>query len=553
MKKILFLFLFIISSHFFSQTSVAAMQNAESSFDKMSELFRTGKYEEAEKIGGELLSNEMISNKSVVKFYALYLLGNCYYFEGKYKKATESFQKLVEFDGSEVDKKEYKSILANAKDLLKDLAPKLSLDTSPETKTSGTGSVNGKSVSNISNTNSQENKTVTLTVSGTGKTLEEAKTNALRSAIEQAFGAFISSKTEMLNDNIMKDEIVSVSNGNIQKFDVVSQVEIPNNGYAVTLNATVSVSKLTSFVESKGVAVEFKGSLFAFNITQQDLNEQNEIKIINDMCNIIRPLTDKAFDYKLRMGNPYTADGSNNTWKVPIKIDVTVNENFFNIINYFFQTLKALSLTKDEAIAYRGLKKGISPLIMAVSNDYDYFILRKGESVESLVNQLYYFEHSILNFKIFNGINEFSGSDNLKFKSFNDENFKIRLSLKLNRYDRPQYKYKNLGVLFPSKEYEKEPNFILPLEVNMDYPDKKSTEEIMLESFDYYSGKFSFINGNKKLLKKMLFGNKIYFGEFISFMGLTTNSIIATLEYEDTLSIDEIKKIQEYKVIPLNN
>ena len=119
----------------------------------------------------------------------------------------------------------------------------------------------------------QEDKTVTLTVSGTGKTIEEAKTNALRSAIEQAFGAFISSKTEILNDNLVKDEIVSVANGNIQKFDIISQVEIPNNGYAMTLNATVSISKLTSFAESKGIAVEFKGGLFAQNIKLQKLNE----------------------------------------------------------------------------------------------------------------------------------------------------------------------------------------------------------------------------------------------------------------------------------------
>ena len=54
-------------------------------------------------------------------------------------------------------------------------------------------------------------KTVTLVVSGQGKTQDEAKQNALRSAIEQAFGMFISSKTEILNDNLVKDEIVSVS------------------------------------------------------------------------------------------------------------------------------------------------------------------------------------------------------------------------------------------------------------------------------------------------------------------------------------------------------
>ena len=63
----------------------------------------------------------------------------------------------------------------------------------------------------------QEDNSATLTVSGQGKTQDEAKQNALRSAIEQAFGAFISSNTEILNDELVKDEIVSVSNGNIQK------------------------------------------------------------------------------------------------------------------------------------------------------------------------------------------------------------------------------------------------------------------------------------------------------------------------------------------------
>ena len=62
---------------------------------------------------------------------------------------------------------------------------------------------------------------VTLTTSGTGKTIEEAKNNALRSAIEQAFGAFISSKTEILNDEIVKDEIVSLSGGSILNYEII--------------------------------------------------------------------------------------------------------------------------------------------------------------------------------------------------------------------------------------------------------------------------------------------------------------------------------------------
>ena len=71
---------------------------------------------------------------------------------------------------------------------------------------------------NFSSVFSQDHKTVTLTVSAQGETISEAKQNALRDAIEQAFGTFISSNTEILNDELVKDEIVSVSNGNIQDY-----------------------------------------------------------------------------------------------------------------------------------------------------------------------------------------------------------------------------------------------------------------------------------------------------------------------------------------------
>jgi predicted RNase H-like HicB family nuclease len=124
------------------------------------------------------------------------------------------------------------------------------------------------------NAYSQDIKNVTLVVSGQGKTQEEAKQNALRSAIEQAFGTFISSKTEILNDDIVKDEIVSVANGSIQNFEIISETQIPNDGYSSSLKATVSVTKLTSYVESKGIAIEFKGGIFAANMRQKTLMEE---------------------------------------------------------------------------------------------------------------------------------------------------------------------------------------------------------------------------------------------------------------------------------------
>lgn len=81
---------------------------------------------------------------------------------------------------------------------------------------------------------------VTLTVNGQGATKDEACASALRSAIEQAFGVFVSANTEILNDDLVKDEIATVSSGNIQNYSEISCVNMPNGEVSVTLSATVA-------------------------------------------------------------------------------------------------------------------------------------------------------------------------------------------------------------------------------------------------------------------------------------------------------------------------
>ena len=157
---------------------------------------------------------------------------------------------------------------------------------------------------------SQEDKTVTLVVSGQGATQDEARQKALRGAIEQAFGTFISSKSEILNDNLVKDEIVSVANGNIQKFDVVNETLLPNNVYVSTLNATVSLSKLTTFCQSKGINSEFKGGLFATNILMQELYEKNEFIALKNIIEILKNVANNSFDYNILTKDPISNNGN---------------------------------------------------------------------------------------------------------------------------------------------------------------------------------------------------------------------------------------------------
>ena len=205
--------------------------------------------------------------------------------------------------------------------------------------------------------NAQDDKNVTLVVSGQGKTQDEAKQRALRSAIEQAFGTFISSKTELLNDNLVKDEIVSVANGNIQKFEVLSEVKIPEGVYATTLKAIVSVSKLTSFCESKGVEIEFKGSLLAANVKQQMLNEQNEIESIKNITNTCKIILDQSCDFEILSGEPKQYNNDNTQWAVPITINVKFNKNIEQFNMYLVNSINGLKMKQEEVNQYKQLGK----------------------------------------------------------------------------------------------------------------------------------------------------------------------------------------------------
>lgn len=148
---------------------------------------------------------------------------------------------------------------------------------------------------------------VTLVVSGDGTTKEAATHNALRSAIEQAFGTFVSANTSILNDELIKDEIVSVSSGNIQKYTELGSVILPNGNTSVTLQATVSIGKLISYTQNKGHQCEFAGQTFAMQLKLDRLNFTNAEKAIDHLIDQLKPLIPNMFDFRLRVYDPSPA------------------------------------------------------------------------------------------------------------------------------------------------------------------------------------------------------------------------------------------------------
>ena len=138
-------------------------------------------------------------------------------------------------------------------------------------------SVKTKTQIGISDANQNKEKNVELVVTGDGNTKENAVQAALRSAIEQAFGTFVSSNTQILNDELVKDEIATVTTGNIKKYQILTETNVDGR-YLVSLRAVVSVDKLIDYVKQKGGSTELAGNLFVTNYKLQKLNQENMLK-----------------------------------------------------------------------------------------------------------------------------------------------------------------------------------------------------------------------------------------------------------------------------------
>jgi len=253
-------------------------------------------------------------------------------------------------------------------------------------------------------------KTVTITASGNGKTQDEAQQSALRSAIEQTFGVFISSKTEVFNDQLIADDIASVASGNIQSFEILNASQFPDKNWGITLRAIVSITKLTNYVQSKGVSVEIQGGLFAVNIRQLLLNEKGEEKAIDNLINLLNEQMQLSYDYSIIAGEPFA---SGNNWAIPVKVTAITNKNIDFCSKYCKQTLAALSLKCSEVKYLKSIEKNVSPIIV----NGEIYYLRNQSSMDKLFEfrEKFYFYSSLYAVKV--------GKDEFIAPKMNDPEF----------------------------------------------------------------------------------------------------------------------------------
>jgi len=218
----------------------------------------------------------------------------------------------------------------------------------------------------------KSNDEATLVVSASAATEDEAIKNALRSAIEQTYGTFVSANTTLLNDELVKDEVVTISSGNIKEYSKVGSFKSANGQISVTLKATVCISKLVTYAKSKGASAEFAGATLAMNVKMYELNKNAELKALGNLIEYMKKNLSNAFSRNIQISEPSAGelDGGydyseelfnwmtnlrNNYYKIVMTISYDVNKNTESFITYINNALESISINENEYNSIRDL------------------------------------------------------------------------------------------------------------------------------------------------------------------------------------------------------
>ena len=95
-----------------------------------------------------------------------------------------------------------------------------------------------------------------VVVTGVGVDADKARQNAIRNAVEQVIGTYVSSDTMVQNSQLLKDEILSYSGGYVKESRVISQEKGDDGLFSIKLEAQVVATKLKRKIQSLNIALK---------------------------------------------------------------------------------------------------------------------------------------------------------------------------------------------------------------------------------------------------------------------------------------------------------
>jgi hypothetical protein len=181
-----------------------------------------------------------------------------------------------------------------------------------------------------------------IEVAGDGPTIEQARNNGFRLAVEKAIGTLISSETEVQNGKIVRDEIISYASGYVDRFETISQQKTAS-GFRVSMRVWVKRSALADRLLSRSKqSGQIDGAIASVKL--QTINEE---RATGDrlLQTVLNDFPRRAFDIKIE---PTNINRQNRIAVLEVIFSLSWNQDYLRSL---WAALDATSQRKGRAVA----------------------------------------------------------------------------------------------------------------------------------------------------------------------------------------------------------
>lgn len=149
-------------------------------------------------------------------------------------------------------------------------------------------------------------------------------------AINQAIGVLINSTLVVENEDLIKDEIITMSRGFISKYKIISEKE-KDGKYTIVIIALVTEKQVYETLASKGIKVEYNASGLFKNIDNYKIQAEKELRFIHSYIENLKLLDSewgKVYDFSLEISDPVFEKATGNFNREPnldYKVSITIH------------------------------------------------------------------------------------------------------------------------------------------------------------------------------------------------------------------------------------
>lgn len=193
---------------------------------------------------------------------------------------------------------------------------------------------------------------VTVISTGIGVDPEGAKTNAIRNAIEQVVGTYITSETIIKNDDLIADQILGYSGGFVKESRIISQGKSPDGLFTAKIETQVVATKLKNKLQELNVVgKEMDGESF-FGEAESRVRQQ--VARANVLGDVFRKYPQAAYTFDIGKPKIISTNSASNKAKVQIPVSIRFDEKYIKKLEEVLHNVSNVELANVELSKFDG-------------------------------------------------------------------------------------------------------------------------------------------------------------------------------------------------------